>query len=647
VAVRHHFAELGIDVQTEPITVVGIGDMSGDVFGNAMLRSAQIRLVAAFDHRHVFVDPDPDPAVSYQERARLFALPASSWGDYDRALLSAGGGVWSRLDKRIVLSTEARAALRVDAAELTPAEVIRAILQAPVALLFTGGIGTFVRAATEPDHEIDDRANADVRVEGSSVRARVVGEGANLAFTQRARVEYARRGGRINTDAIDNAAGVDTSDHEVNVKILLRRAVEAGELTMAERDRLLHDVGGDVTTAVLCDSARQSVALSRAQALSPSRMVATETLIEELVADGIVDRNVEALPSTAEISARHQAGAGLTRPELAVLLAGAKRSLSARLLASAVPDQPALRPALVDYFPPVLAARFDRHLDGHRLRRELVAAVVANDVVDRMGATFVTRLAADTGASPPVMAAAYWTAREVLDAGAWWREIDGDNEGAASTGTAVAGPVLCELLEALTRDYLRRGETADIAGVMARDRPAMAELAAAVGDLGTAYRRRLRAARVERLIDGGVEPALATRWATLPELEIGPDAADLARASAQPVVQVAEAILQLGESLGVDRLVDRLRQVAPEDRWSRAAWRGLVDDLDDLRRAAAERALQDLPGAPVPDAVLRFLADRAKQVGEITRLLRDVDDEPTPSLDAVAVATRTIRRAIG
>ncbi|MDQ2826280.1 MAG: NAD-glutamate dehydrogenase, partial [Actinomycetota bacterium] len=265
VAVRHHFAELGIDVQAEAVTVVGIGDMSGDVFGNAMLRSDRIRLLAAFDHRDVFVDPDPDPAVSYAERARLFAMERSSWQDYDRAALSPGGGIWSRLDKRIALSAQVQAALRVEEPELTPAELIRAILRAPVGLLFTGGIGTFVRAGSEPDQEIDDRANAEVRVEGSTVRARVVGEGANLAFTQRARVEYARRGGRINTDAIDNAAGVDISDHEVNIKILLRLASEVGDLGAEERDPILAAACEDVTAAVLRDCDLQSVALARAR----------------------------------------------------------------------------------------------------------------------------------------------------------------------------------------------------------------------------------------------------------------------------------------------------------------------------------------------------------------------------------------------
>jgi len=647
VAVRHHFAELEIDVQSETVTVVGIGDMSGDVFGNAMLRSDHLKLVAAFDHRDIFIDPDPDPAASYAERARLFALPRSSWQDYDRSVLSAGGGVWSRLEKRIPLGDEARAVLRVDASELSAPELIRAILQAPVGLLFTGGIGTFVRASTEPDAGIDDRANAEIRVEGSSIRARVVGEGANLGFTQRARIEYARRGGRVNTDAIDNAAGVDISDHEVNLKILLRPAVEGGEITVEERDRLLREVTGDVVQSVLADCSLQSLALARAVAASPTAMEATEALMEELEVGGVVDRAVEALPTREEMRAREEAGAGLTRPELAVLLAGAKRNLATLLLASAVPDQPALRETMAGYFPPLMVERFGPHLDDHRLRRELVAAVLANDVVNRMGATFVTRLVADTGATPPAVAAAYWIARTVVGATERWAELEADDEGLPATAKVLAaGPVLSEVLEALTRDYLRRRETADIAATAARDRPAMAALAAAAIDLGTPYRRRLRARRAETLADRGLDPETAVRWAGLPDLEVGPDAAELARATGRAVPAVAEAVLQLGESLGIDRLGERLRQARPRGRWSWAAWRGLVDDLDQLRRLAARRALEDHPDEPEPEAVLRFLVERAHPVGQVTRLLRDIESEPEPSLDAVAVATRAVRSVI-
>ncbi len=647
VAVQHHFAELEIDVHAEAVTVVGIGDMSGDVFGNAMLRSEQIRLVAAFDHRDIFLDPVPDPALSYRERARLFALPRSSWQDYDRSSISAGGGVWSRLDKRIPLSGQVQAVLRVESSEVTAPDLIRAILQAPVGLLFTGGIGTFVRASTEPDLDIDDRANADVRVEGSSVRARVVGEGANLAFTQRARIEYARRGGHVNTDAIDNAAGVDISDHEVNLKILLQPAVEAGELTVTERHRVLEEACGGVVESVLGDCALQSMALTRAAATSAGRMAAFESLMEDLEAAGVVDRTVEALPSATEMRAREAAGAGLTRPELSVLLAGAKRSLAAGLLASELPDQPALRAALVAYFPSGLTERFPRLLDGHRLRRELIASVVANDVVNRMGPTFVTRLAGDTGAPPPAIAAGYWIARSVIDAPARWAALEGADANPPAQVLLAVAPVIADLIEALTRDYLRRAETGDIAATVGRDRAALAELAAAAHRLGTPHRHRLRAGRAEVLVERGVEPAMALRWAALADLEVGPDAADLARSTMRPVTDVAEAVLQLGESLGIDRLGARLGQAPPDGRWGPAAWRGLIDDLDHLRRAAAMRALLDRPGQAAPEAVLGFLVDRAGHVGELTRLLRDIESEPQPSLDAVAVATRAVRRAIG
>jgi len=647
VAVRHHFAELDIDLDAESVTVAGIGDMSGDVFGNAMLRSDRLRLVAAFDHRDIFLDPDPDPAASYAERTRLFVLPRSSWQDYDRSRISPGGGVWSRLDKRVPISPQVRAALRLDPGvdHLSPPEFIRAILQAPVDLLFAGGIGTFVRAGDEPDGDIDDRANAEVRVAGRQVRARVVGEGANLAFTQRARIEYARRGGLINTDAIDNSAGVDISDHEVNLKILLRPAVEAGEITLRERDDLLADARDDVVAAVLHDSARQSLALSRSQAASAGRVGAIERLMVELEATGVLDRAVEALPTTAEMAARARAGAGLTRPELAVLMAGAKRSLSAHLLASDVPDQPALRAALVGYFPSRLVGRFDHLLDGHRLRRELVSSVVANEVVDRMGATFASRLAADTGCDPAAVAAAWWLARDVVDAAGWWRELDGDEDrpmrlvpDQVTTARAV--------LEALTRDYLRRGDGADIAAGVARDRPAAAALESALPDLDTALRRRRRARRAEALADAGLAPEAAVRWAALGELEISADVADVARETNRPVTGVARAMAEVEEALGIDQLVDRLRHAVADDGWSRSAVRGLLDDLDDLRRRGARRALDSSPDLGELDAVARFLAARSSEAAEITGLLRRIDAEPIARLDALAVTTRAVRRAI-
>ncbi len=646
VSVTHHFADLDVDLRSESVTVVGIGDMSGDVFGNAMLRSDRIRLVAAFDHRDIFVDPDADPLASYRERARLYALPGSSWQDYDRSVLSAGGGVWSRLEKHVALSEQARAALRVDADELTAAELIRAILQAPVDLLFTGGIGTFVRAGTEPDQQLDDRINSEVRVEGASIRARVVGEGANLAFTQRARIEYARRGGRINTDAIDNSAGVDISDHEVNLKILLRLAVDAGELATHERHGLLSEVCDEVVKEVLLDSALQSALLTRAHASSPHRMEALDALLAELEGDETVDRQVEALPTAEEMRSRAQTGAGLTRPELAVLTAGAKRSLAARLLASSVPDQPALRSTLVSYFPDRLSTRFDHLLDRHRLRRELISSVMANDVVNRMGPTFVTRLSDETGDGADAVVAAYWAARGVAGGPAWWAVVDAGFGDWRTEALVAASAVVSALLETLTRYYLRRGQTNDIAALVASDRPAFVELERAIGGIGSPHRRRLRARRAQALAESGLDPALATRWACLPDLDIGPSVAELARVTGRPATGVAQAMLQVGESLGVDRLVDKLGHTTPGDRWSLAAWRGLLDDLDDFLRLIARRALDDQPEKEELDAVVGFLAARTHRVAAIIRLLREIESDPHCSLDAVTVATRAVRRIV-
>lgn len=646
VSVTHHFADLDVDLATESVTVVGIGDMSGDVFGNAMLRSERIQLVAAFDHRDIFVDPDPDPLASYRERSRLYALSESSWQDYDRSLLSPGGGVWSRLEKRISLSDRARAALLVDAREVTAPELIKAILRAPVDLLFTGGIGTFVRASTEPDQRLDDRRNSEVRVEGASIRARVVGEGANLAFTQRARVEYARRGGRINTDAIDNSAGVDISDHEVNLKILLRLAVDAGELTTGERSGLLAEVCEEVVEDVLLDSALQSTLLTRAHASSPDRMEALDALLAVLEADEVVDRDVEALPTPEEMHGRAQAGAGLTRPELAVLTAGAKRSLAAVLLASPVPEQPALRSTLVSYFPDGLTARFGHLLERHRLRRDLIASVMANDVVNRMGPTFVTRLSAETGDGPDAVVAAYWAARGVAGGPGWWGVVDAGFGNWRTEALVVAADAVSALLEALTRYYLRRGETDDIAALVAGDRPTFVDLEGAIGGIGSPHRRRLRARRAQALADSGLEPTLSARWACLRDLDIGPSVAELARVTGRPATGVAQAMLQLGESLGIDRLVDQLGHTTPSDRWSLAAWRGLLDDLDDLRRLTARRALDDHPEKNELDAVLRFLAARTSQVAEVNRLLREIEADAHSSLDALTVATRAVRRVI-
>ncbi len=400
-SVKRHFRALGRDCQSEDFTCVGIGDMSGDVFGNGMLLSRHIKLIAAFDHRHIFIDPDPDPALSYAERERLFRLPRSSWDDYDKSLISKGGGVWPRSAKAIRLSAEARRALGLPESDapMTPAELIRAILKAPVDLLWNGGIGTYVKASSESHAEVGDRANDALRVDGRELRCKVVGEGGNLGFTQRGRVEAALHGVLLNTDFIDNSAGVDTSDHEVNIKILLSDAVRRGELSLEDRNRLLADMTAEVESLVLWDNYRQNQAISLMERLSVARLGAKQHFVRVLEERGVLDRELEGLPSENEFKERRLRGLGLTRPELAVLLSYSKIVLYQELLASDVPEDGYLGRELARYFPEPLRERFAEHMARHPLKREIIATAVTNSLVNRMGSTFVLRMQEDTARS--------------------------------------------------------------------------------------------------------------------------------------------------------------------------------------------------------------------------------------------------------
>ncbi|OLT05561.1 NAD-glutamate dehydrogenase [Pseudonocardia sp. CNS-004] len=424
-SVRRHLAELGVDPQEQDITVVGVGDMSGDVFGNGMLLSPHIRLVAAFDHRHVFVDPDPDPARSHAERRRLFALPRSSWDDYDRTLISPGGGVWLRTAKAVPVGPELRAALGLPdgVTALNPPELIRAILLASVDLLWNGGIGTYVKAAGEPHADAGDKANDPIRVDGDRLRVKVVGEGGNLGATQRGRIEFARRGGKINTDAIDNSAGVDCSDHEVNIKIMLDRLVAVGELDRPGRDALLAGMTGDVARLVLADNRAQNTELGLARASAPAMLAVHARMIDDLERRTGLNRALEVLPAAEEIAERDRAGEGLSSPELAVLLAHAKLDLKAEILRSDLPDLPEFAERVAALFPATLVERFPAALAAHPLRREIVATALTNEVVDGGGTTYAFRLAEDTSATYADAVRAFRTAAAVFDLAGFWSEI--------------------------------------------------------------------------------------------------------------------------------------------------------------------------------------------------------------------------------
>ncbi len=422
VSVRRHFDELGLDVDTDPFTVVGIGDMSGDVFGNGMLLSKAIRLVAAFDHRHIFIDPDPDPLLSFAERERLFALPGSSWDHYDRSILSAGAGIWPRTAKRISLSPEAQARLGIQRALLTPNELIKAILTAQVDLLWNGGIGTYVKSTSETSADAADPVNDSVRVDAAQLRCSVIGEGGNLGLTQRARIEYALGGGRVNADFIDNAAGVATSDHEVNLKIALDVAVHTASITADERNTLLSDARTDVAAAVLRNNESQVLAISIAESQAPQLLNRHERLIDNLEHNNGINRATEVLPTKKELASRAQAGQGLTRPEIAVLLAQSKNVVQQDLLNSSVPEEQVFASALPAYFPHRIREQLADEVSSHHLAREIIATTVADDLINHVGPGLIYQLEERLGVETPAVARAYAVVRAVFDVDQLWAQ---------------------------------------------------------------------------------------------------------------------------------------------------------------------------------------------------------------------------------
>ena len=647
VALQRHFRELGIDLQRDPVTVAGVGDMSGDVFGNGMLLSRSLRLIAAFDHRDIFLDPDPDPEASFAERERLFKEPRSSWQDYNPEVISDGGGVFPRSLKRIDLSPQVREALRVDAESMSPPDLMSAILRAPVDLLYAGGVGTYVRASGETNAEIGDRANDEIRVEAGELRARVLGEGANLAITQRGRIQYARRGGRIDQDAVHNAAGVDISDHEVNVKILLANALEAGRIDEDERHRLLAQITDDVVAHVLRDVDLQTWQLSQESARSASSLDRYRRLVGELEAEGVINRVVDVLPSEEEFDERAAAGAGLTRPELATLVASTKRVLARVILQSPLPDEPAIAPILNTYFAPLLVERFADLIAQHRLRRELVATLVANDLVNRMGLGHVFLLSSETGHTRPEIIAAYWAAREVAQGDRWWRGVEDlaellEPDRQLDLKTRVDG-----LIESLLRIYLDDPLLTDIAALVERDRQTFDDVRRQLTDLGTYTQRRQRLSQAQALTDDLVTPDLADVLSSTTVLAMIPDAAAVARQTGAEAAGVVDAMVRVGEVLGIDTLGSALGRYVPPAAWQRRQHNGLRADLRRLRRRAVEAALATRPAARAVEALDGWLDDNADRVQQTLELTRSVDAMDPPSLDAVAVAVRAIADRIG
>jgi len=642
-SLKRHFRELGLDPEADPFTAVGIGDMSGDVFGNGMLLSDRIRLLAAYDHRHVFLDPDPDPERGFAERRRLFDLGGSSWADYDRAAISEGGGVWSRAAKSIPLSAPVRAALEVEAEALPPTEVVRAILRAPADVLWNGGIGTVVKASTESDADAQDRASDAVRVDARDVRARVVVEGGNLGLTRRARVEYAAGGGRVNADFIDNSAGVDCSDHEVNLKILLGLAERAGELARPDRDALLREMTEPVVAHVLYDSFLQAQIVSQEHLASAGRMFAYEDLMAGLEAGGRLDRAAEALPTTEEMTERRRAGRGMQRPELAILVAYAKRDLARALRASALPDDPWLERDLRGYFPAAAVERFGHHLEAHPLRRRLVAMVNANLVVNSLGPAFVSQLEAERGAEPAEVVRAHRIAREVTGAPERWDAIEALTEVAPEVQVRLMAGA-DRLVETVTRWYLAWGAGAGLAEATTQGREGFLALADALPHLGSPDWRERCAEAAAELARAGVPAALAEEHPRMRVLASAPDVVRVGRATGRPVRDVAEAFLLVGDGLGVDWLERELDALRPETRTQRWALSAVREDLARARAELAERALGSADGArPVAEALEALLAQRAREVGRLRAFGQALSREAEGTGDRFAALSLAVR----
>jgi glutamate dehydrogenase len=612
-SVKRHFRELGVDIQTTDFTTVGIGDMSGDVFGNGMLLSRHTRLIAAFNHVHVFLDPEPDPETSYEERKRLFELDRSSWSDYDESLISEGGGVYSRQAKSIKLSPQVQELLAIEADKLTPNELIQAILKAPVDLLYNGGIGTYVKASTESQGDVGDKANDPLRVDARELRCRVVGEGGNLGFTQRARIEYAlsggpdNKGGRINTDAIDNAAGVNTSDHEVNIKILLDGLVADGDMTPKQRNELLHEMTDAVGQQVLYGSYTQTQAISLGLIQAPPMIDVHARLIRFLEQNAGLNRKLEFLPSDDAIDERKAAHQGLVAPELAVVMAYIKIHLYKQLLDSDLPEDGYLAHDLERYFPPPLPERYAEQMRSHRLKREIIATVVANQLVDRAGTTFAFRLLEETGALPAVLARAYATAREVLDMRSFWEQVEAlDNQVAAQ----IQLEMLIEgrrLVERSTRWLVRANPfQVSVAQTIRRFRPGAEMLAAALpGALEGADREAFEAREAE-LQDAGVPAELARRAAGMPSMLALFDIVEVATTTERDPADVLDVYFRVGSRLELNWLRDRIIELPRANRWQALARASLRDDLFNLYRELTRKVLDagnDLdPAHPTSDA---------------------------------------------
>jgi glutamate dehydrogenase len=647
-SVKRHFREMGIDTQTEDFTVVGVGDMSGDVFGNGMLLSKHIRLVAAFDHRHVFLDPNPDSATSWVERDRMFKLPRSSWDDYDRSLISEGGGVFSKEQKSIPISPQVRTALGLpgDVEEMTPPALVKAILLSPVDLLFNGGIGTYVKAETESDADVGDRANDPVRVNGNELRVKVIGEGGNLGVTQRGRIEFDLNGGHVNTDALDNSAGVDCSDHEVNIKILVDSLVTAGKVSAEERTGLLMSMTDEVGALVLADNAAQNDLMGTSRVNAPGLLTVHARQIKDLVLERGLNRELEALPSDKEIRRRADIGLGLTSPELSTLMAHVKLGLKDELLATEVPDQEVFAARLPEYFPSQLRDRFGTEIRSHQLRREIVTTMLVNDLVDTGGITYAYRVAQDVGVGPVDAVRSYVAADAIFGVGDVWHQIRA--AGDAGTPVAVTDRMTLDLRRLIDRagrwllNY--RPQPLAVGAEINRFASKVAVLTPRMPEWLRGDDREIVAAQTSELVEQGAPAELARTVATgLYQFSLL-DVIDMADIIDRDPVEVADTYFALMNHLGADGLLTAVSGLPRDDRWHSLARLAIRDDIYGSMRALCFDVLAiGEPDETGEQKIEEWELTNSSRMARARKTLTEIYADGEKDLATLSVAARQIR----
>jgi len=647
-SVKRHFRELGVDTQTQDFTTVGVGDMSGDVFGNGMLLSRHIRLVGAFDHRHIFLDPNPDAASSFVERQRLFELPRSSWADYDKSLISEGGGVWDRTVKSVPIAESVRIALGLaeGVTKLSPPELMQAILSAPVDLLWNGGIGTYVKASTETNAQVGDKSNDAVRVDGQDLRVKVIGEGGNLGVTALGRIEFSANGGHINTDAIDNSAGVDCSDHEVNIKILLDSLVRSQLLPSPERNPLLASMTDDVAALVLADNIAQNALLGISRVTAPQMLGVHRRQLTDLTKARGLDRKLEALPTDKEIERRLEAGVGLTSPELATLTAHVKLSLKDDLLATELPDNDFFAQQIPQYFPTAVRDRFETEIKAHPLRRQIVATMLVNEVIDNGGITYAYRLAEETGASSTDSIRAYAAVREVFALDEVWSRIRSAGVSAEIENELIVES--CRLLDRASRWFLaNRPQPIAVGAEVARYSAAYRATAPLVPGLLAGHQLDDLLVRAQSVIDRGAPEALALDVFRLLDVYCLLDIADIADIADHDIAEVAELYYALDAHLGIDWLLSAVSGLERGDRWHSLARLALRDDLySSLRQLTMEVLAGGEPGESPQEKIDEWESTNASRLSRARAALVEIFESGTLDLATLSVAARQVRSMV-